>query len=270
MTPTLALLALAAAALPDSTGAQGYTMIRVPSGSFDRGCTTGQAGFCHKGEKPVHKVTFTHDLWVGRTEVTQGLYAAVMGSSPHRFEGCGDACPVESVSWFDAVVFANSLSEREGLEPCYQIDGTTVEWGKGVACTGYRLPTEAEWEYLARAGEDRPYSHTDDVDAAGWTVANAKGRPHPVGEKVPNAWGIYDTVGNVWEWTWDWPAKYRRKALIDPIGPLEPPKKDPRRVLRGGSWVMFTTVATVATRNGHAPDRADSNTGLRLVRTAGE
>ncbi len=270
MIPTLALLGLAAATAPDSTGPHGYTMVRVPAGRVSLGCTKGQAGFCHKGEKPVHSVTFSRDLWVGRTEVTQGLYTEVMGSSPHRFEGCGDSCPVESVSWTDAVVFANTLSEREGVESCYQIDGDTVTWPRGVECTGYRLPTEAEWEYFARAGEDRPYGQTDDVSAAGWTVANAKGRPHPVGEKLPNAWGIYDTVGNVWEWTWDWQAKYRRKALVDPTGPLDPPKKDPRRVLRGGSWVMFTSVATVATRNGHSPSRADSNIGLRLVRTIAE
>jgi len=270
MSVPVLLLGLAAAALPESSGTLGYTMVRVPAGSFRQGCTKGQTGFCHKGEKPAHEVVFSHDLWVGRTEVTQALYAEVMGSSPHRFEGCGDTCPVESVSWFDAVRFANKMSESEGLEACYQIDGNTVKWPKGVACTGYRLPTEAEWEYAARAGEDRPYGHTDDVDAAGWTVSNAKGRPHAVGEKQPNGWGLYDTVGNVWEWTWDWQGKYKRKSLTDPTGPAVPPKKDPRRVLRGGSWVMFTTVATVATRNGHAPDRADSNTGLRLVRTAAE
>lgn len=270
MSLSVVLLGLAAAALPESTGQLGYAMVRVPAGQYMRGCTEGQAGFCHKGEKPYHQVTFTHDLWVGRTEVTQGLYTEVVGSSPHRFEGCGESCPVETVSWFDAVRFANAMSEREGLEACYRIDGSTVEWPKGVSCGGYRLPTEAEWEYAARGGEDQPYGHTADVNAAGWTVSNAKGRPHAVGEKAPNAWGIYDTVGNVWEWTWDWQAKYRRKALIDPTGPTEAPKKDPRRTLRGGSWVMFTTVATVATRNGHAPDRADSNTGLRLVRTVME
>ena len=252
------------------TGQLGYAMVRVPAGQYTRGCTDGQVGFCHKGEKPTHGVTVTRDLWVGRTEVTQGLYTAVVGSSPHRFEGCGDTCPVETVSWFDAVRFANAMSALEGLEACYVVDGTEVQWPKGLSCAGYRLPTEAEWEYFARAGDDRPYGHTVDVDVVGWTVSNSAGRPHVVGEKQPNAWGLYDTVGNVWEWTWDWQVRYRSKPLTDPMGPAEAPKQDPRRVLRGGSWVMFPSVATVATRNGHAPDRADSNTGLRLVRTATE
>ena len=270
MSVAVVVLGLAMAALPETAGPLGYPMVRVPAGEFVRGCTPGQVGFCHKSEKPAHPVSITRDLWVGRTEVTQALYAEVMGSSPHHFKGCGDTCPVESISWFDAVRFANALSEREELEACYTIDGTSVGWPKGLACTGYRLPTEAEWEYAARAGDDKPYGHTDDVNTAGWTVANAKGRPHAVGEKEPNAWGLYDMVGNVWEWTWDWQGKYKRRALVDPTGPIEAPRKSPRRGLRGGSWVMFTTVATVATRNGHLPERADQNTGLRLVRTAAE
>jgi formylglycine-generating enzyme required for sulfatase activity len=226
--------------------------------------------FCHKSEKPAHSVTIGHDLWVGRTEVTQAQYVAVMGSSPHSFPGCGDTCPVESVSWFDAVRFANALSEKEGLKACYIIEGDVVTWPDGVQCGGYRLPTEAEWEYAARAGQDLPYGHTETVNEAGWTVANSKGRPQPVATLAPNAWGIHDMVGNVWEWCFDWRGKYTRKAVVDPTGPDAPDKKDPRRVLRGGSWAMFTSVATVSTRNGHAPERADSNTGFRLVRTATE
>lgn len=262
-------LTLAAAAEPTTTtGASGYELVRITAGKFVRGCTPGQGDLCHKSERPAHPVTVGHDLWVGRTEVTQALYTAVMGDSPHKFDGCGETCPVETVSWFDAVRLANALSEKEGLEVCYTIEGSTVEWPKGTDCMGYRLPTEAEWEYAARGGQDLPYGHTANVDEAGWTVSNAKGRPHPVGALAPNGYGLYDMVGNVWEWTWDWKGKYKKKPLVDPMGPSSPSKKDPRRVLRGGSWVMFTSVATVATRNGHAPDRADTNTGVRLVRTA--
>ena len=262
-------LGLSAAAEPvTTTGDSGYTLVRVPAGTYSRGCTPGQADLCHKSERPAHSVTVGHDLWVGRTEVTQGLYVSVMGASPHQFEGCGDTCPVETVSWYDAVRFANALSKKEGLEACYTVEGTVVSWPKGTDCTGYRLPTEAEWEYAARGGQDLPYGHTSVVNEAGWTVSNAKGRPHPVGELPANGYGLHDMVGNVWEWTWDWKGKYKKKAQTDPLGPEGPSKKAPRRVLRGGSWVMFTSVATVATRNAHQPDRADSNIGMRLVRTA--
>ena len=263
----LALVGLAGEPVT-TTGLTGYPLVRIPAVTARLGCTPGQVAYCHKSEKPAHEVTLSHDLWVGRTEVTQAVYAAVMGSTPHTFKGCGDECPVETISWLDAVRLANALSSKEGLESCYVVDGTSVQWPKGVACAGYRLPTEAEWEYAARGGEDRPYGHVDAVDAAGWTVSNAKGRPHPVGELSPNAWGLYDMVGNVWEWTWDWKGKYSRKPQTDPTGPEAAPRKDARRVLRGGSWAMFTTVATVSTRNGHDPARADSNTGVRLVRTA--
>lgn len=253
-----------------TTGLVGYELVRIPAGTFTMGCTEGQHPYCHKTEKPAHTVTIGHDLWVGRTEVTQEQYVAVMGSSPHTFEACGEACPVESLSWTDAVRFANALSSKEGLESCYVVKGETVTWPRGVQCAGYRLPTEAEWEYAARAGQDLPYGHTDQVDVAGWTVSNARGKPHPAGSREPNAWGLYDMVGNVWEWTWDWKGRYKRKAVVDPLGPDTPSRKDPRRVLRGGSWAMFTSVATVSTRNGHVPGRADANTGVRLVRTVVE
>jgi formylglycine-generating enzyme required for sulfatase activity len=257
------------AAEPQTTaGPVGYTLVRVPGGTYMRGCTPGQLEYCHKSEKPAHSVTIGHDLWVGQTEVTIGHYVAVMGSSPHQFQICDDHCPVESVSWLDAIRFANALSSKEGLESCYAIDGTTVTWPRGTACTGYRLPTEAEWEYAARGGQDLAYGHTTNVDEAGWTVSNAKGHPQPVASLAANGFGLHDMVGNVWEWTWDWKGKYKRKAMTDPMGPDAPKKGEERRVLRGGSWAMFTTVATVSTRNAHAPDRADPNTGFRLVRTA--
>ncbi len=254
--------------VPDAADEARFDWVRVPAGSYVRGCTPGQADLCHKSERPAHEVTVSYDLWVGRTEVTQGQYKAVMGDTPHTFEGCGADCPVETVSWFDAVRFANALSEKEGLEACYVVDGTTVSWPKGAACMGYRLPTEAEWEHAARGGQDLPYGHTASVDEAGWTVSNAGGRPHPAATLAPNAYGIHDMVGNVWEWTWDWKGKYSKKSVTDPTGPDAPSKKEPRRMLRGGSWAMFTSVATVATRNSHAPNRADPNTGIRLVRTA--
>lgn len=252
------------------TGLSGYDMLRIPAGSYTQGCTPGQIAYCHKTEKPAHSVTLTHDLWVGRTEVTQELYERVTGTRPQHFSGCGETCPVENVSWLDAVHFANALSSKEGLESCYAIGVDGVTWPKGVLCAGYRLPTEAEWEYAARGNLDLPYGHTSEVNEAGWTVANSGGRPHPVGELAPNAWGLYDMVGNVWEWTWDWNGRYARAASVDPLGPASPARRDPRRMMRGGSWAMFTSVATVSTRVGHAPDRRDANIGFRLVRTVVE
>ena len=149
----------------------GIAVREVPAGTYVIGCTPGQGDACDGDERPAHPVTLTRAVLVMETEVTQGLWRAVMGSNPSHFGSCGEECPVEQVSWLDAVAFANALSKRDGLEPCYVVAGYVVTWPKGAACRGWRLPTEAEWEVAARGGVDRRYSGSAEPGAVGWTDA---------------------------------------------------------------------------------------------------
>jgi formylglycine-generating enzyme required for sulfatase activity len=190
------------------------------------------------------------------TEVTQGEWQAVMGSNPYKFKTCGANCPVEKVSWEDAVGYANALSRREGLPECYS--GSTFT---GLGCSGYRLPTEAEWEYAARAGTTAAtYANLAGV---AWYDANSGAATHPVGQKQPNAWGIYDMLGNVFEWTGDWYDTYPG-TVTDPTGPAT----GSFRVTRGGSWNFYARNARAAGRVYDAPYNNYSFLGFRLSRTA--
>ena len=255
---------MAAAAEPTTTtGASGYELVRIPAGKFVRGCTPGQADLCHKSERPAHPVTVGHDLWVGRTEVTQALYAAMMGDSPHKFDGCGDTCPVETVSWFDAVRLANALPKK-GLR--------SVTPSKARRWSGRKVPMHGvPTAHRGRVGVRRargPGSAvgTANVDEAGWTVSNAKGRPHPVGALAPNGYGLYDMVGNVWEMDLGLEGQVQ-KALVDPMGPSSRRRRPTSRASR---WVLGDVHERGDRRHPQrgAPDRADTNTGVRLVRTA--
>ena len=180
--------------------------------------------------------------------VTQDEYAAVTGERPAAAPG--DRRPVESVSWIDAVHLCNALSVRDGLTPAYRIDGEQAGWDR--AADGYRLPTEAEWEYACRAGTTGPrYGPLDDI---AWYRGNSGGRLHEVGGRRPNAWGLYDMLGNVWDWCWD---------LYDPevYGTY--------RVLRGGGWFdeHWSCRASVRRRS-HPTFRVD-DVGFRLARSGG-
>jgi formylglycine-generating enzyme required for sulfatase activity len=234
----------------------------IPAGTFTMGCTPG-AGECEDDEKPAHKVTLTRSFLLGETEVTQGQWMAVMGSNPSRFSSCGSDCPVENVSWLDAVAFANALSKKEGLEACYAVSGEAVSWRKGAACTGYRLPTEAEWEYAARAGRDSLYAGGDELGAVGWYTDNAGGTTHRVAQKGANDWGLFDVTGNVWEWNWDRYGAYPTGTVSDPAGASD----GLGRVARGGSWLNSARSARLAYRDGDLPGYRISVLGLRLARS---
>jgi formylglycine-generating enzyme required for sulfatase activity len=234
----------------------------VPAGTYAIGCTRGQGRECNPNEKGT-TVTLTRSVLVMRREVTQGLYAAVMGSNPSGFQNCGLDCPVNQVSWFDAVNFANEVSKLAGLEQCYVISGARVTWPRGLSCKGYRLPTEAEWEVAARGGEDTRYAGGSDAEAVAWIDANSGGKPHAVGSKRANGYGLYDMSGNVSEWVWDWIDFTTPPAGADPLGPAT----GAGRVLRGGSWGESEFGVRVALRDGCHPERRFNN-GLRLSRTA--
>jgi formylglycine-generating enzyme required for sulfatase activity len=192
---------------------------------------------------PIHQVTLTKPFWIQKTEVTQRQWAAVMRSKPSHFQQCGASCPVERVSYADVQEFIAKLNARSKKK--------------------YRLPTEAEWEYAARAGTTADYGTPGPVTRGGWTYDNSEYTTHPVGKLRPNAWGLYDMEGNVWEWVNDWKAPYPSDPTTDPAGPVS----GDRRVLRGGSWVDDARAACSATRFSDFPDQAHRSYGFRLART---
>ena len=237
-------------------------LVKVPKGSFTMGSSAAESG---RGTDEVqHSVTLTTDFWMAESEVTQRQYRNLIGSNPSGFKG--DDLPVETVSWFDAVAYCNALSVKEKLTPCYQINGTTVGWADGVKCTGYRLPTEAEWEYAANpATPPRTiYAGSDTPDGVAWHSGNAANTTHAVKTKSANGRGLYDLSGNVWEWVWDWyQATYEQLPSMDPIGP----STGAYRVIRGGSWLSTAADARVARRSGYTPSNRDYNLGFRFVRS---
>jgi formylglycine-generating enzyme required for sulfatase activity len=235
-------------------------LVKVPNGSFTMGSPTGESG--RGADETQHSVTLTTDFWMADSEVTQRQYRNLIGSSPSFFKG--DELPVESVSWLDAVAYCNALSVKEKLPPCYQISGTTVGWADGVKCTGYRLPTEAEWEYAARSPATNIYAGSDSVDGVAWYSTNSGNTTHAVKTKTANGRGLYDLSGNVWEWVWDaYQGNYEALPSTDPIGP----SASANRVFRGGSGFVTAADARVAQRNANAPTNRGSGLGVRVVRS---
>jgi formylglycine-generating enzyme required for sulfatase activity len=214
-------------------------LIELPGGVFRMGSPEDEAGR-DTNEGPTHEVEISA-FAMCETEVTQGQWQAVMGENPSDCQhGCGPDLPVQNVSWLDAVQYLNALTRRENqalgegepLTACYAIDGKEVTWKDG--CTGYRLPTEAEWEYAARAGTATAYSFGDDeakLGAHDWYKENAGSKVHTVGTKRANPWGLRDMHGNVREWVWDWFGSYENANQKDPRGP----ETSVTRVVRGGS-----------------------------------
>jgi len=223
------------------------------------------AGAYNIGERSDYSVTFTRSVEVMVHEVTQGEYQALMGTNPSEFSSCGASCPVETVSWVDAARYANAASAAAGLGACYTVVGDSVTWDRGLSCTGYRLPTESEWEVAARGGVATEYSGSDDPNAVAWTDKNSNYETHPVKQLRPNGYGLYDMSGNVWEWTWDWYAESVGGGVqTDPLGPVS----GSFRVDRGGSWRSAPAFARVAFRDRFTPSVRSSNLGFRLARTA--
>lgn len=238
-------------------------MIRVEGGSFLMGSNEA----VYAANERVHEVSLS-SFFIGETEVSQALWKAVMGNNPSRF--AGDERPVDSVNWFEALRFCNALSEKEGLTPAYAISGTTVSWDTGAG--GYRLPTEAEWEYAARGGilgalsdealERAFYSGGENPEALGWYNANSNKSSQPVKGKVPNELGLYDMSGNLWEWCWDYLGEYPPEPVSNPTGASE----GARRILRGGAWFTPVNLLRVTNRYWNAPAFKANSVGFRLAR----
>jgi formylglycine-generating enzyme required for sulfatase activity len=264
-------------------------MAHIPAGTFEM----GQDGVA----TPVHSVTLTRGFYMGIYPVTQEQYAAVMAenanglnASPSWFSSnpaAGEVQtrrPVERVSWYDALVFCNRLSLLEGRTPVYSIGDSTdpANWGNASASSdatwnavavnwdanGYRLPTESEWEYACRAGTTTQWYTGNTVNAAllqaaawYWDNSNSSGT-REVGLKTPNAWGLYDMMGNVLEWCWDWFGDYTANAKTDPVGSAT----GTYRVLRGGSWNSGDEFLRSASRLFQTPSRRNELLGFRVVR----
>ena len=240
--------------------ASGVEMVLLPGGSFEMGCAGQKAD-----EAPVHKVTLD-PFAIDRTEVTQEQFAKMEMPDPSHFKGPQN--PVEQVNWPQAVLYCNRRSQAEGLEPCYNEE--TVECN--YQASGYRLPTEAEWEYACRAGTTTPYYLGGDprkLGGAAWFKENAEKKTHPVAQKQPNPWGLCDMTGNVAEWCNDVYDKdyYKGSPAANPRGPA----KGKLYALRGGGWASGAEALRSAARGSEVAGFTDSclardAIGFRCVR----
>ncbi len=225
----------------------GIEMVRIPGGDFVMGDDGGE-----EDQRPAHRVQispFAMDV----CEVTQESYRTLMGKNPAKFTGSDH--PVERVSWYSATQYCNMRSLREGFTPCYHAETLECDF----AADGYRLPTEAEWEYACRAGTTSQWSFGNDLRAVGkhtWYHGNAAKKTHPVRQKAPNPWGLYDMHGNVAEWCNDFISESYDPSVAD-RDPLGPSLGD-ERVLRGGSWQGTADACRSAARNSETPRFADA------------
>ncbi|OHB66298.1 MAG: hypothetical protein A2Y77_06600 [Planctomycetes bacterium RBG_13_62_9] len=230
------------------TRVTGIVLRLIPAGTFMMGSPSNESGR-RDDEGPQHQVTLTKPFYCGQFEVTQGQWQQVMGSNPSYSTDAGPDAPVEQVSWDDCQAFLNKLCEMEGVS-----EGT------------YRLLTEAEWEYACRAGTMTAYCFGDSAVVLGdyaWYYGNSPNGTHPVDQKKPNAFGLHDMHGNVWEWCVDWSGEYLSEPQIDPLGP---PSGVLHRVVRGGGWVSDAGGCRSADRGKGSLDDRDSDLGLRLAR----
>lgn len=265
----------------------------VEAGTFWMGTADGEMPRFDDEER--HRVTLTRPLLVAETEVTQEAWVAQIGLNPSWFSDSGEGCelepcerrPVERISWYEALAFLNAWSAAEGLEACYTLDGCTGDLGEGCEpgqeqcrggyrcttaewkrdCDGYRLPTEAEWEYVARAGTETQL-HAD-VDDIAWYVGTARQRTRPVATRDANPWGVYDMYGNVFEWTWDIYA-----MNYGFFGDAEVPVEDPigedfgdTRVIRGCGWRSGFELCRAGARQNEFTAQRRNDLGLRAVRS---
>jgi len=235
------------------TNSIGMKFVLIPAGTFTMGSPWGEP--MRNPDERQHIVTITKSFYLQTTEVTQGQWKRVMGNNPSHFQDCGDACPVEMVSWNDAKEFLQKLNQRE-------------------ATNRYRLPSEAEWEYACRAGSNTPYNTGKCITADQANFNGKKPMPNcrtgeyrkktvPVGIFSPNQWGLYDMHGNVWEWCREWYGKrYPKGEVVDPMGPSQTAISS----LRGGSWFSGARIIRSAYRRWEIPDFRSHTIGFRVAR----
>lgn len=287
-----------------TAGPLGLRMRFVPSGAYTIGSPEVEPG--RSDDETLHEVTLTRGVWLGETPVTQAQWRQLVPGpkQPSYFKSGGDDLPVESINWFEAVEFANRLSDLEGLARCYKLIKPKGTLGggdftcddvifAGLDCPGYRLPTESEWEFSARAGTSTAIytgaltlvgerngpeldpiawyggnsgaTYEGAIDGSKWTemqFAAPRSGPHPVGKKAANKWGFHDLLGNVSEWTGDWYGDYPKGRVVDPLGP----PKGPFRVIRGGSWFSDARDVRAAYRYHVDPSNRWDNLGFRFAR----
>ncbi len=232
------------ATLTETAFGANIAMLYVEGGSFTMGCTSEQGSDCYDNEKPAHTVSLSN-FYIGKYEVTQAQWKAVMGTNPSYFNNC-DQCPVEQVSWDDIQDFIRKLNQQTGKT--------------------YRLPTEAEWEYAARGGNKSKgykYAGSNTVRDVAVYEDNSSSKTSPVGGKLANELGIHDMSGNVWEWCADWydGNYYANSSVSNPRGP----SSGYRRVLRGGGWIYTARRCRVAFRGSLDPAFESKDNGFRLV-----
>lgn len=228
--------------------------VEISSGIFNMGSMNGL-----KDELPIHTVQISEAFLMSIFEINQFVYEQVMGTNPSIQKDY--SLPVDSINWIDAIHFCNKLSEIDGLNPAYKFFGENVEWD--TTANGWRLPTEAEWEYACKAGKEGEYFGDWQIDDLGWYNMNSGLHSHPSGRKMANDWGLFDMNGNLWEWCWDFYSSdyYKISPAINPRGP----QSGERRIARGGSWNDGNFFARASNR--FYPENSIHSTGFRIVRT---
>jgi len=267
-------------------------MVYVEGGTFLMGCSPERGdtilrnGNGCNSDETSHKVSIS-SFYIGKYEVSQKEWKDIMGTvsgwaNPSYFSTCGDNCPVERVNWYAAVYYCNLLSINQNKTPVYKKNGNSnpSNWGTipsasrdtlwdaitmDPSANGYRLPTEAEWEYAARGGllsQGFPFAGAKSIDVIGWNSENSMGKTHPTGQKAANELGIYDMTGNVLEWCWDWyDARYYSEGQCNPTGI----NTGSIRVFRGGSWNYDPVYCRSAFRIYWRPGNQHNNVGFRLA-----
>jgi formylglycine-generating enzyme required for sulfatase activity len=250
----------------------GITMVSIPGGTFEMGhlynpdsTVPETVNKFYPDEQPVHEVTLT-GFQISATEITQGQYKAITGENPSTFTG-DDNLPLTNVGASNALVFCNQLSEKAGFDPCYDPKTGKCDFSKN----GFRLPTEAEWEYACRAGSSTHFNTgntEEDLDLAGWYIGNSGGKTHPVAQKAPNAWGLYDMHGNVFEFCYDGYDESLVESVYPPAGVTNPMGYDNfnMRIMRGGGWFSEPSACRSFTRSKFWTGGANYYIGFRVVR----